>query len=964
MKKILLAFVALFAVFMTTACKPVECEQGYHLEGEECVIDDTTAPVITLDDDTITLEIHQAFDPLTDVNVSAVDDVDGAVDVTVKSSDLNVDEAGTYTIVYEAVDSAGNATTKTLTVSILIELANHLSGVDLSKLVPEEKAAVFAAAERYLMENLYGGVPLWTAAQSVMFSDRVQLYTTTYNTVMGYGTAFSQFTEDDSTVLMDGDNYGNAGEYTWRDSFNVDPTTLNPWLAEDAVSSDFIGLFTGSLYSFYFDASKTGYEILGEHAKGEPVPVGGEEINGKVYSKVWQIELEDGLKWYFHPDIDTSSFPAGYDELDATDYLWTWQTALEEGWFRAYSGGGDFISAGVKNAEAFYKGNVTFDEVGLRLAEGTTNTIEVEFTTDKTAFDIKYMFAGSQTAINKELYESLADPDTYGTSPTTVASSGVYYFDTWTPGQLLTFKKNPDFVDADMYHFTGMQYRYIKDENSVFAEFLAGRLDSATVPSAEAANYANDDRVYKAPDAATWRLNFNMFGTEEARDAYIAQYPEIGLDETYVPEPILQYLEMRQALYYGVDRYTAAVEVVKTFLPATTYMSGMYFLDAESGLSIRGTEVGQAVETDFAGNSYGYFPDAATDLFKQAVTKALEDGFYADYDPATATEDNPYVIEFLFTYHTPDHVDRAAFVNYIVTEYENLLRDDERHIVTKFNVQAVAYPDHYDDYLMVGATDMGIGAISGSLLDAPSFLDVFNDDMAGGFTLNWGIDTHTPNIPITYTLNGEIVTEMWSYNAIAKALNMKTYIKDGVIQEYWDSEDAIIDAYLDMAGTTLASKTDGADLMQYIQGVTEEEKAAELEVDTVNAWVVVGEDGSNYLYIIAGESGQYEMVDQLSLFTDVLAAVTADAGYAPDGYAADGYILADDAAVAADLYAQGMGWATLSDLFTAAGVPDAALDYAEAYSIHWDFNAMGYGEWDDIYVVLHIGDYFIAWAWL
>jgi ABC-type oligopeptide transport system substrate-binding subunit len=963
MKKVLLAFVALFAVFMTSACKPQECDTGYHLDGEECVLDDTVAPVITAPS-SYALEIHQDFDPLVDVDVSAVDDVDGPVSVTVKSSDLNVDEPGSFTIVYEAVDAAGNSSTATMTVSVMIELANHLSGVDLGKVVPEEKAEIFAAAERYLMENLYGGVPLWTAAQSMMFSDRVQLYTTTYNTVMGYGTAFSQFTEDDSNVLMDGNNYGNAGEYTWRSDFNVDPVTLNPWLAEDAVSSNFIGLFTGSLYSFYFDASKTGYEILGEHAKGEPVPVNPETINGKVYSKVWQIELKDNLKWYFHPDIDTSALAAGYDQLDASDYLWTWETALEEGWFRAYSGGGDFISAGIKNAEAFYKGTVDFSQVGLRLADGKTNTLEVEFTTDKSAFDIKYMFAGSQTAINKELYDVVGED--YGTTPLTVASSGIYYFDVWTPGQLLTFKKNPEFVNADMYHFTGQQFRYIKDENSVFAEFLAGRLDSATVPSAEAANYANDDRVYKAPDAATWRLNFNMFGTEANRDAYIAEHPEIGLDPTFVPEPILQYLEMRQAIYYGIDRETAAVDVVKTFLPATTYMSGMYFLDAESGLSIRGTAAGQAVEDDFAGDSYGYFPDAATSLFKQAVTKALADGFYADYDPATATAENPYEITFLFTYHTPDHVDRAAFVNYITTELEKLLVDDERHIAVKFDVRAVAYPDHYDDYLMVGATDMGIGAISGSLLDAPSFLDVFNDDMAGGFTLNWGIDTHTPNIPITYTLDGKLVTELWSYNAIAKALNGKTYIKDGVIQEYWDSEDAIIDAYLDMAGTTLDSKADGSAIMQYVMGKTPAELAAELEVDSVSAWTVTGADGSNFLYIVSGETGQYELVDQLSLFDNVVDAVTADAGYAPDGYAKTATLLADDAAVAADAYAQGLGAATLADLFGAdnADVPTDAMDYAEAYSIHWDFNAMGYGEWDDIYVVLHIGDFYIAWAWL
>ena len=962
MKKILQIMLVLIAVFFVSACKTEDCEVGYHLEDDACVVDDTTAPVITAPS-SLTLEIHADFDPLD--GVSATDDVDGTVAVTVKSSDLDVDMAGSYTVVYEATDAAGNTSTANLTIGIAVYDANYLSGIDLGKLATDEKANVFAAAEYYLSENLYGGIPLWTAANNTIYSTRVQLYTTEYNTVMGYGDDFAQFTADDSTVKMDGDNYGVAGEYTWRSDFNVDPTTLNPWLAEDSVSSAFIGRFTGGLYNFYFDASKTGYEILGEHAAGEPVAVGGEEVNGRLYSDTWQVTLVDGLEWAFHPDMDTTGFDLA---LTAEDYLWTWETALNEGWFRAYSGGGDFISAGVKNADLFYQGNAQFDQVGLRLAAGTTNTLEFEFTTDKTAFDIKYMFAQSQTAVNEDVYEANTvtvegvTTTTYGTDPLTVASSGIYIFNEYTPGQLLTFIKNDDFVKADLYHYTGLQYRYIADENSIFAEFNAGRLDSAIVPSEEAENYADDDRVYTAPDATTWRININGFGTETARDAYIAQYPELGLDETFVPEPILSYLEMRQALYYGVDRYEAAVNVVKTFVPASTYMTAMYFLDAESGLSIRGFDAGQAVEDDFAGTSYGYFPDAATASFKAAFTKALADGFYADYSTGTWTEANPYVIEILFSYHTPDNLARAAFVNYIAGLYEELLMDDERHVVIEFEIRPVAFPDHYNDYLQVAATDMGIGAIQGSLLDAPSFLDVFSDDNHGGFTMNYGIDTHTANIPITFTYDGELVTELWSYNAIAIALNGKTYIKDGVIQEYWDTEAAVIDAYLDMAGTTLVSSSDGAALMASILGMTEAEYATELDVPTVNATVVVGADGSNYLYVITEETGQFELVDSLALITDVATAITVHADYGADVlYAETAVKLVDDAAVAADLYAIDMGWATLADLWAAAGVPASMEMYAEAITVHW--NGI-YGEWDDIYVVYHIGDYYLGFAWL
>jgi hypothetical protein len=54
-----------------------------------------------------------------------------------------------------------------------------------------------------------------------MFSSRTQLFSEEYNGVLGFGTGFSQFTADDSTVEMLPGQMGNAGEYTWRSSFSL-----------------------------------------------------------------------------------------------------------------------------------------------------------------------------------------------------------------------------------------------------------------------------------------------------------------------------------------------------------------------------------------------------------------------------------------------------------------------------------------------------------------------------------------------------------------------------------------------------------------------------------------------------------------------------------------------------------------------------------------------------------------------
>ena len=320
-KRFLVVLTLVLTGLVLIACKP----------GEETVVDasPTFAGV-----GAASIKVYDEFDPL--AGVTATDPEDGSLtsSINVKSNNVDNTVIGTYQVVYEVLDSAGNRTqvTRTVNVTALDEqdypLAQYLSGVDLSKLPGEQKAILFAAAERYLLDNVYAGVPLYTRATRVMYSDRVQLFRPEYNGVLGFGTAFSQLSADDSTVKMFGDTFGTAGEYTWRASFNTDPTGLNPWMADDSNTATFTDHFNGALFDFFFDESKTGYEILPSLAKSEPIPVNPTFINGKNYANVWQIDIRDDLQWKYHPSTTVSSLHAGHEVLNAEDYLWPWRSSL------------------------------------------------------------------------------------------------------------------------------------------------------------------------------------------------------------------------------------------------------------------------------------------------------------------------------------------------------------------------------------------------------------------------------------------------------------------------------------------------------------------------------------------------------------------------------------------------------------------------------------------------------------
>ncbi len=957
-KKLLGLFMLLFATVLLAAC------------GEEDL------PPVFAGVGNASFAVFDEFDPLAGVTATDVEDGDLTAAIEVTANTVDNLTAGSYSVSYSVEDSAGNVATATRSVTVNppapedYPLAQYQEGVNLSFLDGVQKDKLFAAAESYLLENVLAGVPLYTGASRVMFSNRVQLFSEEFNGVLGFGTAFSQLTADDSTVEMLPGQMGTAGQYTYRSSFSTNPTTYNPWLADDSVSSDFIDTFTGGFYEFFFDASKTGYEILPSFAASLPVAVNPETINGKDYSTVWQIPLRDDLTWTFHPDLDTSGFAAGYEKLDATDWLWTWKLALENQWFRAISGGGDFITKGVKGAAEFVAGTGSWEEVGISIVNG--NTIQIEYVSEQSEFDIVYGFTGaSLAALNQELYESLGTTQeerevAYGQGPLSVAANGVYYLDKYTPDQLITVVKNEDYVDADKYYYTGQQFRFISGSEQLFEEFLAGRLESASVPSARVSEFLNDPRVKTSPAATTWRLQMNLFGTEANRDAYIAKYPGNGIDPDFVPEPILAYKAFRQALYYGFDRYTAAVEVVKTYLPAHTLFTSTYFLDGSSGLSVRTGEAGAAVVTNFGGDSNGYFPDAALDLFKEAVAEAIADGFYT-----AGTADNYTTIELGLTYASSGNTAAQAMVAEIEKQYEELLVDDVNFVNIDIVIADVAFPGNYYDYMLIANTDLGIGGISGSLLDAPGFLDTYSDDNRSGFTLNWGIDTTTANIPVSYVnLDGETVYETWGYNALVMALVGKTYVRDGVEQESWTDPLALVRANLDMAGQVYESSADGTALAEIFEEATLAELAEEIGADSVVAYTVVAESGRNYLFIIEETFGEYTLYSQQSLITDASAAVVAYLqSYGYTAVTATATLL-DDTTIDANEYIQELYDTetvdvvidTVAQLLAEEEVTDAN---AVVYAVTWQLNS-GSTTYNgsDAFILLNINGYFVVLTWL
>ena len=117
---------------------------------------------------------------------------------------------------------------------------------------------------------------------------------------------------------------------------------------------------------------------------------------------------------------------------------------------------------------------------------------------------------------------------------------------------------------------------------------------------------------------------------------------------------------------------------------------------------------------------------------------------------------------------------------YIKGAFELAFVDYNNYVKVELTGVAKDFPDIYYDYMMVGEFDLSIGGISGSTLDAASFLDTYSSDNRGGFTLNWGIDTSTANIEVVFNdFEGNRHRELWSFDAIGSVLNGELYVSSG-----------------------------------------------------------------------------------------------------------------------------------------------------------------------------------------
>jgi ABC-type oligopeptide transport system substrate-binding subunit len=305
-----------------------------------------------------------------------------------------------------------------------------------------------------------------------------------------------------------------------------------------------------------------------------------------------------------------------------------------------------------------------------------------------------------------------------------------------------------------------------------FQEFLAGKLDGAVLPSPHYEEYSSHPGLKRIPGTTTFRMMINGTGSVEGQ---VKAFPE----SDWVPEPILANTDFKMGIYHAIDRKKLAEEVMKTSQTQMYLFTDAYVVEAESGIIYRNTPQGQGVASDLSPSTYGYNMDAARAYFDKALDALVDEGVYQSGDEIT--------IEF---YYFSGSETQALMATYLKDAMEAAFQSDKHQIKVIVEIMPKEFPGIYYDHMMIGEFDTAVGGITGSTLDAASFLDTFCSDNRSGFTLNWGIDTSIPEIEVAYTSDsGEQIKELWSYDAIVSALNGEVLVVDGAEEKVEEAQE-------------------------------------------------------------------------------------------------------------------------------------------------------------------------------
>lgn len=247
-----------------------------------------------------------------------------------------------------------------------------------------------------------------------------------------------------------------------------------------------------STYSIEFAMFKHMYENL--------VSLDDDDNTVPGAAESWDYD-EDTLTYTFH--LRKDGVWTNGDPVTANDFEFAWSQALNPDVASDYA----YFLYFIKNAEKYFNGEVSWDEVGVKVVDDYTLEVTMEQPTPYALFLFSF---GTLAPINQRFYEAVG-ADLYSTEAQYFCTNGPFALTEWSHNDKIVMQKNDAWHGAADVEVEEIDWKIITDANAALSSFLAGDLDMVGLGTGELIKQATaaGATIQSYTDGTSFYIYFN-----------------------------------------------------------------------------------------------------------------------------------------------------------------------------------------------------------------------------------------------------------------------------------------------------------------------------------------------------------------------------------------------------------------------------------------------------------------------
>ncbi len=255
------------------------------------------------------------------------------------------------------------------------------------------------------------------------------------------------------------------------------------------------------------------------------------EIGGEIkpaMAERYEVS-EDGMVYTFH--LRDAKWSDG-EPVTAQDFEFAWQRAIKVETAAPYASHFFYI----KNAQNFYEGNGSLEDVGIKAVDEKTFQVTLEA---PTPYFLSLITRPAFMPVRKEIIES--GDESWFFKKETAISNGPFVLESYATGDKIVLKKNPNYWNADSVQIDQINCLMIVESSTSLTAFQAGNLDIINnIPTQEITRLlSEDDSFYILPKMGTYYLQFNM-NVDALKDVRVRKALSLALDRKAITENVMK----------------------------------------------------------------------------------------------------------------------------------------------------------------------------------------------------------------------------------------------------------------------------------------------------------------------------------------------------------------------------------------------------------------------------------------